>query len=59
MKWFTRRPKMTLEEELEVAIRICTSRGFGSLPADDQSRGYYGLAAGILAHAIRLEEAES
>jgi len=58
MSWFTRKPEMTFEEELETAIRLCTYRRFGSLPDHDQSRGYYRLAAAIRDFAASLEAEE-
>jgi len=58
MSWFTRKPPMTFEEELEEAVRYCTAPRFSSLQENDQSRGYHRLWLAIREYAISLEEEE-
>jgi hypothetical protein len=51
---FGRKPQMTYVEELETAINYSTRRRFASLPDNEQSRGYYDLAAAVKQHADKL-----
>jgi hypothetical protein len=53
-----KKPAMSFEEELEVAVRICTMRSFASLQEHDQFRGYYRLGLAIRDYAISLENQE-
>jgi hypothetical protein len=58
LDWFRRPARMTYSEELEAAIAYCTRRTFATLPDEEQSRGYYSLAAALKEHADGLANAE-
>ena len=57
MSFFGRRDReMTFDEELAVAIRLCTMRKFATLKDDAQAEGYRRLGRALQIYATELEE---
>jgi len=54
--WGRKKPVMTFEEELAVALRWVTMRRFASLRDDEQAEGLRKLARVLAIYADELEE---